>query len=171
MEITYSGNLVVSVSSNCSANYIIITMAMILYTCGQCKHTKGIQLYRAGIGTPLYQCDLCGTYNKVNQFTEWELMGVFRKTKTIILYTYTAFFWAVAGPALLYFVDTTLAGNQISKMPDSSVGVLLLYTYLFSLAVMLCITGRRLFIDIKTSQSRMADPNYKELLISTGLLK
>lgn len=131
-----------------------------------CPHCRGI--YEQGpqelsIGVPVIACRECNGLIVDTDRTEWELKSPLGKAVYFVLCGWTAFFWGLAFPMGAYFLGQHLG----FRVDNEAAFSLWLIGSLFFLGVL--ILGN--LNDVRASQERMKDPQYRELLRQAGLLK
>lgn len=139
----------------------------VIKRCPKCGSVLYAGRARIGLGAPFDRCPECRQLVRRTDTTEWELLSLGGKAWHIICNLYTLLFMAMPVLLLALAVDY-ICNNRIKWLRDTGNLLLVLGIGLGLSGVL----GTCLFWkEIKESKDRMADPEYRRVLRTLGLLK
>ena len=134
--------------------------------CPHCRKTYEFGVDQRGIGSSLIRCPSCNDYIIDKDNKEWELMDPVERVIHFFIMSYSTILYAIIPAGIILLAD-----SLIGFMPELP-GLWSLYVpYLIGLVIMILLSIWGINEQIRESNLRMKDPEYRELLKRAGLLK
>ena len=137
-------------------------MATVIKKCSRCKKAFEVTGNYKGIGVPFKICPYCDEIIIDNSDDEWELKDTSEKIGFYFTMFWTAILYGLLIP-IIYLIFNELSDNK----PKEDI---FFYFWILGILLFSIIVYRIHLKDIKESEKRMKDPNYRLMLKKIGLL-
>ena len=141
-------------------------MAFSIKTCPHCKRTY-TETYTIDIGQPFRECVDCKGIVIDRDVTEWELKNVFQKIFYFVAVAFSSVMIGFIGGMILAVLKAYDVIDVLGPRDENFLSI----SMFFAVVIFLYGTTVTLKNDIKESNKRMRDPNYRDKLRRMGLLK